>query len=162
MIPDFEHKLCEPCALPARAAALPRPLVMTNGVFDLLHRGHVSYLAQARALGASLVVAVNSDDSVRRLSKGRGRPLNSCEDRMVVLAALSSTSLLTWFDDNDASRLVALIRPDVYVKGGDYALGLTAEGRVARRLGARLRALRFVQGYSTSEIIRRIVRHETA
>ena len=161
MNPNFEHKICEPGALAARAAALPRPRVMTNGVFDLLHRGHVSYLAQARALGASLLVAVNSDESVRRLGKGPERPLNSCVDRLVLLAALESTSLLSWFDEDDAARLVLLIRPEVYVKGGDYRVEHTAEGRAALASGAQIRALGLVQGYSTSEMMRRL-RHDNA
>ena len=160
MLLPHQDKLCELSELPARAATLPRPLVMTNGVFDLLHVGHVSYLAQARALGASLVVAINDDDSVRRLGKGPGRPLNRCEDRMTLLAALASTSLLTSFSDDHASRLVAMVRPDLYVKGGDYAIELTAEAEAARRCGARVLALNFVSGYSTSQIIRTIVNNE--
>ena len=161
MVLCYEHKLCGPAALGVRAAALPRPLVMTNGVFDLLHAGHVRYLAQARALGASLLVAVNSDASVRRLGKGPARPLNCCEDRMTLLAALASTSLLTWIDNETASHLIALIHPDWYVKGGDYDIALTDEGEAARRCGTRVQTLEFSQGYSTSSIIQRIVRNET-
>jgi D-glycero-beta-D-manno-heptose 1-phosphate adenylyltransferase len=118
--PGFERKLCEPAQLPARIAALPRPLVFTNGVFDILHRGHVTYLAQARALGASLVVAVNSDASARRLGKGEDRPINRLEDRMAVLAALQAVDLVTWFDDDAPLVLILACRPDVLVKGGDW------------------------------------------
>src|SRR5215207_10077565 len=98
--PEFESKVCAPGDFPARAGALARPLVFTNGVFDILHRGHVTYLAQARALGGSLAVALNSDASVRRLGKGRDRPVNALEDRLAVLAALESVSLVTWFEED--------------------------------------------------------------
>ena len=119
--PAFETKICAPAALPARVAALVRPLVFTNGVFDILHRGHASYLAQARALGASLIVALNSDVSVRRLGKGPDRPVNELADRMAVVAALEAVSLVTWFDDDTPLALIKLTCPDVLVKGGDWA-----------------------------------------
>ena len=152
----FEQKLCPPDALAERAASLPRPLVMTNGVFDLLHRGHVSYLAQARELGAALLVAVNSDASARRLRKGPGRPLNTCEDRMALLAALESTSLITCFHEDTAEQVLALVRPEVYVKGADYNLQSTVEGRLARLSGTQVRSLDIVHARSTSAIIHRI------
>jgi D-glycero-beta-D-manno-heptose 1-phosphate adenylyltransferase len=117
----YETKCVRPEALAARIAQLPRPLVFTNGVFDLLHRGHTTYLAQARALGASMVLALNSDASVRRLGKGEDRPINRCEDRMAVVAALESTSLVTWFEEDTPLELILLARPDVLVKGGDWA-----------------------------------------
>ncbi|HEY5293536.1 MAG TPA: D-glycero-beta-D-manno-heptose 1-phosphate adenylyltransferase [Burkholderiales bacterium] len=117
---EFEAKLCEPAGLAARIAALPRPLVFTNGVFDILHRGHVTYLAQARALGASLVVAANGDASARRLGKGSDRPINRLEDRMAVLAALQAVDLVTWFDEDTPLALILACRPDVLVKGGDW------------------------------------------
>ena len=120
--PDFESKLCPPDLLSAQLAALPRPLVFTNGCFDILHRGHVTYLAQARALGASLLVALNTDASVRRQGKGEDRPVNSLEDRAAVIAALQSVSLVTWFDADTPLDLIVLARPDVLVKGGDWAL----------------------------------------
>ena len=118
--PQFEAKLCEPAQLADRIAGLPRPLVFTNGVFDILHRGHVTYLAQARALGASLVVAANSDASARRLGKGEDRPINRLADRMAVLAALQATDLVTWFDEDTPLALILACRPDVLVKGGDW------------------------------------------
>ena len=118
--PEFEAKLCQPAQLAGRIAALARPLVFTNGVFDILHRGHVTYLAQARALGASLVVAANSDASARRLGKGEDRPINRLEDRMAVLAALQSVDLVTWFGEDTPLALIAACRPDVLVKGGDW------------------------------------------
>ncbi|MHB8667447.1 MAG: adenylyltransferase/cytidyltransferase family protein [Burkholderiales bacterium] len=118
--PGFEAKLCAPVQLAPRIAALPRPLVFTNGVFDILHRGHVTYLAQARALGASLVVAANGDASARRLGKGEDRPINTLDDRMAVLAALQAVDLVTWFDDDTPLALILACRPDVLVKGGDW------------------------------------------
>ena len=103
-MPEFETKICTRRELKPRVAALPKPVVLTNGVFDILHRGHVTYLAQARALGASLVVAANTDASVKRLGKGDDRPLNSCADRMAVLAALESVSLVVDFDEEPRSK----------------------------------------------------------
>jgi rfaE bifunctional protein nucleotidyltransferase chain/domain len=118
--PEFEAKLCAPAQLARRIAALARPLVFTNGVFDILHRGHVTYLAQARALGASLLVAANSDASARRLGKGEDRPINRLEDRTAVLAALQAVDLVTWFDADTPLALILACRPDVLVKGGDW------------------------------------------
>ena len=116
----FENKICTRADFAARAASLPRPLVFTNGCFDVLHRGHVTYLAQARALGAALVVGVNSDASVKRLGKGDDRPLNSQEDRMAVLAALQAVDLVVLFDEDTPLELILACRPDVLVKGGDW------------------------------------------
>ena len=118
--PEFEAKRCYAADVAARVALLPRPLVFTNGVFDILHRGHVTYLAQARALGASLIVAVNADASVRRLGKGDDRPVNTQQDRIAVLAALASTDLVTWFDEDTPLSLILTCRPDVLAKGGDW------------------------------------------
>lgn len=153
---SFEHKICQPCELVERIAALPRPRVMTNGVFDLLHRGHVSYLAQARELGASLVVAVNSDHSVRRLNKSAERPVNTCDDRMALLAALASTSLITVFDDATALPLVTMIQPDIYVKGADYPVEQTPEGRAVSAYGGRAVAIPFLHYTSTTALIARL------
>lgn len=155
-MPLYEIKRCPPSELLRRTATLRRPLVLTNGVFDLLHRGHVDYLARAREMGASLLVAVNDDDSVRRLGKGPGRPFNRCEDRVAVLAALASTSLVTWFSDADARGLVEYLRPDVYVKGGDYRITSIPEGRAAIALGARVVAIPVVHYLSTSALAERI------
>ena len=121
--PAFESKLVpadDVAALHAAVAKLPRPLVFTNGVFDILHRGHATYLAQARAMGASLVVGVNSDASVKMLGKGDDRPLNHDADRMALLAALASVDLVAMFREKTPVELIRLVRPDVYVKGGDY------------------------------------------
>lgn len=149
-------KLCAPAALAERIAQLPRPLVFTNGVFDILHRGHVSYLAEARALGASLVIGLNSDASARTLGKGPDRPLNAEGDRAVVLAALESVSLVTPFDEFTPLELLKRVRPDVYVKGGDYDIERLAETALVRSWGGRAVAIAFVEGYSTTALVRRI------
>jgi rfaE bifunctional protein nucleotidyltransferase chain/domain len=151
-------KLCPRADLSARLAALPRPLVFTNGVFDILHRGHVSYLEQARALGASLVIGLNSDASARGLGKGPDRPLNNELDRACVLAALASVDLVTLFDEHTPLELMQLVRPDVFVKGGDYDIETLAETRLVRRWGGSARAIGFVDGYSTTALVERIRR----
>jgi rfaE bifunctional protein nucleotidyltransferase chain/domain len=153
---DFLDKLCPRAELPARVAALPRPVVFTNGVFDILHRGHVSYLAQARALGASLVIGLNSDTSARGLGKGPDRPLNNEADRACVLAALESVSLVTLFDEPTPVELLKLVRPQVYVKGGDYDIEALEETKWVRSWGGNACALAFVDGYSTTSLVRRI------
>ncbi|MDE2300634.1 MAG: D-glycero-beta-D-manno-heptose 1-phosphate adenylyltransferase [Burkholderiales bacterium] len=156
MSPPFLDKLCPRTDLAARLTALARPVVFTNGVFDILHRGHVSYLAQARALGASLVVGLNSDASARGLGKGPDRPLNSELDRACVLAALESVSLVTLFDEATPVELLKQVRPQIYVKGGDYDVEALEETRWVRSWGGEACALPFVDGYSTTALVRRI------
>lgn len=158
--PAFLTKICDRADAPARAALLPRPLVFSNGVFDLLHRGHATYLAQARALGASLVVALNTDASARRLGKGPDRPLNDERNRAAMLAALESVSLVTWFDEDTPLELVERLRPDLLVKGGDYDMRVLPEARRVEQWGGRALAIPLVDGYSTTELVRRI-RSET-
>ena len=153
---SFLDKLCSRAELPTRLAALAAPVVFTNGVFDILHRGHVSYLAQARALGASLVIGLNSDASARTLGKGPDRPLNAEADRACVLAALESVSLVTLFDEPTPVELLKLVRPQLYVKGGDYDVETLEETRWVRSWGGEARALPFVDGYSTTALVRRI------
>lgn len=143
----------------ARVALLPRPLVFTNGVFDVLHRGHVMYLAQARALGASLLVALNTDASARRLGKGPDRPLNPETDRAFVMAALAATDLVTWFDEDTPLELIEQIKPDILVKGGDYDMRKLAETRVVNAYGGQALALPFVTGYSTTALVEKIRKH---
>ena len=140
----------------ARVAALPRPVVFTNGVFDVLHRGHVSYLEHARALGGSLVVGLNTDASARRLGKAPDRPLNNQEDRAVLLAALESVSLVTWFDEDTPIELITELRPDLLVKGGDYDMDKLAETAVVKSYGGQALALPFVDGYSTTALVQKI------
>lgn len=155
-IAALTDKICATEQLLACVAQLPRPLVFTNGVFDVLHRGHVMYLAQARALGASLLVALNTDASARRLGKGLGRPLNNEADRAFVIAALAATSLVTWFDEDTPLELITEIRPDILVKGGDYDMPKLAETQLVQAYGGRALALPFVNGYSTTALVRRI------
>jgi rfaE bifunctional protein nucleotidyltransferase chain/domain len=154
--PAFEAKLCPPGGLAARLAGLPRPLVFTNGCFDILHRGHVTYLAQARALGASLVVGVNSDASVRRLGKGDDRPVNALEDRMAVLAALESVSLVTWFDEDTPLELIRTVQPDVLAKGGDWPLDRIVGADLVRARGGQVHSIPFRHERSTSALLAKI------
>ena len=140
----------------ARCAELPKPVVFTNGVFDVLHRGHVAYLQQARTLGASLVVALNTDASSKRLGKGDDRPLNNEMDRAVVIAALESVSLVTWFDEDTPLALISQLKPDVLVKGGDYDMSKLAETAVVESYGGKAVAIAFVDGYSTTALVKKI------
>ncbi len=156
VVADIGDKICPRTELAARLARLPRPLVFTNGVFDVLHRGHVMYLAQARALGASLLVALNTDASARRLGKGPDRPLNNEADRAFVMAALTSTSLVTWFDEDTPLQLIAEIKPDILVKGGDYDMAKLAETGLVESYGGRALALPFVGGYSTTALVKKV------
>jgi D-glycero-beta-D-manno-heptose 1-phosphate adenylyltransferase len=158
MLPAFVAKLCPRAELQPRLAELARPLVFTNGVFDILHRGHVTYLAQARSRGASLVLGLNSDASARGLGKAPGRPLNNEGDRATVLAALESVSLVTLFDEATPVELLKLVRPDLYVKGGDYDIETLAETTLVRSWGGEAIALPFVEGYSTTALVERIRR----
>lgn len=155
-MPDFLGKLCPREELGQRLGQLRRPLVFTNGVFDVLHRGHVLYLAQARELGASLVVALNTDASARRLGKGPERPLNNEQDRAIMMAALGAVDLVTWFDEDTPLELIAEIRPDILVKGGDYDMRKLAETKLVTSWGGEARALPFVQGYSTTALVKKI------
>ena len=153
---NFLDKLCTSADLPARVATLPKPIVFTNGVFDILHRGHVSYLAQARGLGGSLVVGLNSDHSARQLGKGPDRPLNGEADRACVLAALESVSLVVLFDERTPVELLKRVHPELYVKGGDYDIEALEETRWVRSWGGDARALSFLDGYSTTSLVSRI------
>ncbi len=151
-----EDKICQPQDLALRLASLTRPLVMTNGVFDVLHRGHVSYLHRAAELGGSLLIAVNSDASARMLGKGPDRPLNAAEDRAYVLAGLESVALVTFFDTRTPVELIQTVRPDIYVKGGDYDMETLEETRVVRSWGGQSVAIPFVDGFSTTALVQRI------
>jgi len=154
----FADKVCEAAEALARVQALRKlgPVVFTNGVFDVLHRGHAAYLEQARALGASLVLGVNTDASAKRLGKGPERPLNSQQDRALLLAALASVSLVTWFDEDTPVQLIERLRPDVYVKGGDYDMEVLQETATVRSWGGQSVAIPFVSGYSTSALVTKI------
>lgn len=154
--PAFIEKIVTRANAPARMAALPHPVVFTNGVFDVLHKGHVTYLARARELGASLVVALNTDASARRLGKGPDRPLNNEMDRATVMAALASVSLVTWFDDDTPIELLGELKPDLLVKGGDYDMSKLAETALVESYGGKALAIPFVDGYSTSGLVKKI------
>jgi rfaE bifunctional protein nucleotidyltransferase chain/domain len=154
--PGFEQKICPPDALSARIATLPRPLVFTNGCFDILHRGHVTYLAQARALGASLIVGVNTDASVKRQGKGDDRPINNEQDRMAVLAALESVSLVTWFDSDTPLELILRCRPDILVKGGDWATERIVGAREVLGWGGQVHSIPFLHQRSTTATLAKI------
>ncbi len=148
--PSFETKIYALEELTQRTAALSRPLVFTNGVFDILHRGHVTYLAQARTLGAGLLVAVNSDASVRKLSKGPDRPINTLADRMAVLAALEAVTLVTWFEEDTPLALINRIKPDVLVKGGDWSISQIVGGTEVKSWGGVVQSIPFAHQHSTT------------
>jgi rfaE bifunctional protein nucleotidyltransferase chain/domain len=154
--PGFESKVHDPSALARWLDALARPLVFTNGVFDILHRGHVTYLARARALGAALLVAVNSDSSVKRLNKGADRPLNVLADRVAVLAALECVDAVTWFDDDTPERLIAACRPEVLAKGGDWPVERIAGAAGVQARGGRVVSIAFEHERSTSALLEKI------
>ena len=137
-------------------AGLERPLVFTNGVFDILHRGHVTYLAQARALGTNLVVALNTDDSVRRLGKGGDRPVNALADRAAVIAALESVSVVTWFAEDTPLDLIRRLRPDVLVKGGDWKAGEIVGAADVRAYGGTVHSIPFLHPLSTTGLLGKI------
>ncbi len=154
--PAFEAKLCAPAELAARVAALPRPRVFTNGCFDILHRGHVTYLAQARALGASLIVAANSDASVKRLGKGDDRPVNALADRMAVLAALECVVLVTWFDEDTPIERIRDCRPDLLVKGGDWTIDKIVGASEVIGWGGQVHSIPFIHTCSTTALLEKI------
>ena len=155
-MPEFEKKVVDPAGFAQRTQSLPRPLVFTNGVFDILHRGHVTYLAQARALGASLAVALNSDASVRRLGKGDDRPVNTLADRMAVIAALESVAIVTWFDEDTPLARILECRPEHLVKGGDWKPENIVGAREVQSWGGHVHSLAFEHDRSTTKLLSRI------
>jgi rfaE bifunctional protein nucleotidyltransferase chain/domain len=156
LTPAFEAKLCAPADVAARVGSVERPLVFTNGVFDILHRGHASYLAQARAFGASLIVALNSDASVQRLGKGPERPINALADRMALIAALEAVSLVTWFDDDTPLALIKAVRPDVLVKGGDWAVDDIVGAAEVKSWNGAVHSIPFIHAQSTTATLDKI------
>lgn len=156
--PEFERKICPPADLPGRLKALTRPLVFTNGVFDVVHRGHVTYLARAKGLGRALLVAVNSDASAQRLGKGAGRPVNALEDRAAVIAALQAVDLVTWFDDDTPLALIRTARPDVLVKGGDWTPETIVGAADVKSWGGSVHSIPFEHEISTTALLERIRR----
>jgi len=156
--PDFESRIVAPDDLAAHLAQLPRPLVFTNGCFDILHRGHVTLLAQARALGKSMLVALNSDASVRRLGKGDERPVNTLADRLAVMAALDCVSLVTWFDEDTPIARIVECRPDVLVKGGDWPVEKIVGHTEVAGWGGRVVSIPFIHQKSTTALLDKIRR----
>jgi rfaE bifunctional protein nucleotidyltransferase chain/domain len=154
--PAFENKIVAPAELAARAAALPQPLVFTNGCFDILHRGHVTYLAQAAALGASMIVALNSDASVKRLGKGDDRPVNTLQDRLAVLAALECVSLVTWFEEDTPLQRILDCRPTVLVKGGDWPVDKIVGATEVQGWGGSVHSIPFIRARSTTALLDKI------
>lgn len=154
--PSFENKLCSAAELAARVAKLPRPLVFTNGCFDVLHRGHVTYLAQAGALGAAMIVGVNSDASVKRQGKGDDRPINAELDRMMVLAALESVSLVVKFDEDTPLNLILACRPDILVKGGDWKPENIVGSKEVQGWGGAVHSIPFLHERSTTALLKKI------
>ena len=161
-LPDFEGKICPPEMLYAKIATLPRPLVFTNGCFDILHRGHVTYLAQARAAGAAMVLALNTDESVRRLGKGDDRPINTLADRAAVAAALSSVDLVTWFDQDTPFKLIELVRPDILIKGGDWPVEKIVGSAETLARGGKVYSIPFLHQTSTTQTLAKIRASERA
>jgi rfaE bifunctional protein nucleotidyltransferase chain/domain len=155
----FERKIVTREALAALRPALAAPVVFTNGVFDILHRGHVTYLAQAKALGACLIVGVNSDASVRMLGKGDDRPINREEDRMALLAALESVDWVVRFDERTPVSLIGAVRPDILVKGGDYDMDTLPESALVRGWGGRALAIAFEHERSTTALLKKVRAH---
>lgn len=154
--PSFENKICSAGQLAEKIALLPRPMVFTNGCFDVLHRGHVTYLAQARALGFSLILGVNSDASVKRQGKGDDRPINSEQDRMAVLAALESVSLVIMFDEDTPLNLILACKPDVLVKGGDWKPDNIVGSKEVKIWGGTVHSIPFLHERSTTALLKKI------
>lgn len=152
-----EDKIVQPDAAGlTRIQALVKPLVFTNGCFDILHRGHVSYLEEARKLGASLIVAVNTDDSVRRLEKGTDRPVNTLDDRMAVIAALQSVDAVMAFDEDTPLELIRQIHPDILVKGGDWSTDRIVGADLVLADGGEVHSIPFRHDRSTTDLLTRI------
>jgi rfaE bifunctional protein nucleotidyltransferase chain/domain len=156
--PSFETRICPPDQLASRIGALPRPLVFTNGCFDILHRGHVTYLAQARALGAGMIVALNSDTSVKALGKGDDRPVNKLEDRLAVMASLACVDMVTWFDEDTPLQRILEIRPDILVKGGDWAPERIVGAAEVKGWGGSVHSIPFIHEKSTTALLEKIRR----
>jgi rfaE bifunctional protein nucleotidyltransferase chain/domain len=155
-LPDFEKKICTRSELASRVSKLPRPLVFTNGCFDVLHRGHVTYLAQARSLGAAMVLGVNSDASVKRLGKGDDRPINKQEDRMAVLAALAAIDLVVLFEEDTPLDLILTCKPDILVKGGDWKPEAIVGAKEVLSWGGKVHSIPFLHERSTTALLNKI------
>ncbi len=158
--PDFEDKILKlgfsEEILRIKLQSIEKPIVFTNGVFDILHRGHVTYLAQAKMLGKSLVVGVNADASVKMLGKGDDRPINSEEDRMALLASLECVDLVICFKEQTPVDLISKVRPEIYVKGGDYQIETLPETKLVKTWNGKAIAIPFIHERSTTNLLRKI------
>ena len=154
--PIFEQKIIQPQELAHKLSHVRKPLVFTNGCFDILHRGHVTYLAQARSLGQSMIVALNTDASVKRQGKGEDRPMNSLENRMCVMASLQDVDYVTWFDEDTPFNLIQLIKPDILVKGGDWAIENIVGSKEVLAYGGQAHSIPFLYDTSTTKLINKI------
>jgi rfaE bifunctional protein nucleotidyltransferase chain/domain len=154
----FEGKLLSAQQAVERIASgqWPKPLVFTNGVFDILHRGHVTYLDEAAQLGATLVVGVNSDASAKRLGKGPDRPLNTAADRAALLAALESVTAVVVFEEDTPLEIIGQLRPDLIVKGGDYEMQVLPETKLVESWGGKAVAIPFEFARSTTNLVEKI------
>ena len=156
MMRSADKLVTDPDRLESCLATLPRTWVFTNGCFDILHRGHVTYLEEAAALGTSLIVGVNSDDSVRRLGKGADRPINPLEDRMAMLAALGCVALVVPFEQDTPLELILRIRPDHLVKGGDWGVERMVGAKEVLAYGGQVHSIPFRYQRSTTALLTRI------
>jgi len=158
----FESKILsrDQCVDAVRQGRLPRPLIFTNGVFDILHRGHVTYLDKAAQLGATLIVALNTDESVRRLGKGDDRPINTLNDRAAVMAALESVAVVTSFHEDTPEALIEQLRPEVIVKGGDYNMETLPETALVKSWGGKAVAIAIDHQRSTTNLLKKIRVHQ--
>ena len=158
MAARFEFKVmsAQDCLQWRRSADCHAPVVFTNGVFDILHRGHVTYLDQAADLGGALIVGINTDASAKRLGKGSDRPLNNQDDRAAMLAALGCVDAVTLFDEDTPYELIELLRPDILVKGGDYDMSKLAETQLIQSWGGRAVAVPFEHDRSTTALVTKI------
>jgi rfaE bifunctional protein nucleotidyltransferase chain/domain len=154
----FESKILSPeaCMQCIANGDWAKPVVFTNGVFDILHRGHVTYLDQAAQLGATLIVAINTDASARRLGKGPDRPLNNEQDRAALLASLACVDVVTFFDEDTPLELIGMLRPDIIVKGGDYDMQTLAETKLVESWGGKAVAIPFEFARSTTALVTKI------
>ncbi|MDR0233936.1 MAG: adenylyltransferase/cytidyltransferase family protein [Zoogloeaceae bacterium] len=154
--PDFERKICLPEDFRARVRQLPAPRVLTNGCFDILHRGHVTYLAQARALGASLIVLVNTDASVKRQGKGTDRPINPLSERLAMLAALESVDLVSSFDEDTPEATILACPPEILVKGGDWPIEAIVGAETVLARGGQVHSIPFIHPLSTTAFLEKV------
>ncbi len=156
--PAFEKKIIAPDDLINKISQIKQatPLVFTNGCFDILHRGHVTYLAQARSLGNSMIVALNTDTSVKRQGKGDDRPMNKLDDRLRVIASLQDVDFVTWFDEDTPYNLIQLIKPEILVKGGDWSINKIVGSREVLAYGGSVHSIPFLFDTSTTKLINKI------